>query len=195
MGRPQIFDEDEVITKALDIFWANGFHGTSTRDIIDGTGLSNGSFFNSFTDKNKMYLKCLQKYMDIYMTKLEQLLLSGDPFKEKMENLLQYTVRKDTRSGRYKGCFHFNTVLDQAIDDEKILKLTSEISGKIEDSVKKAVDTARKNNELSTSVKSITIAQYIITIISGLRVLIKENPSPSKLSNVIATVLDNLPIK
>ena len=100
MARPQVFNEDQVIEKAMEMFWEKGFDGTSTRDLTDGMGISNGSFFNSFGDKIKLYIKCLQKYDTVYIHPTIDLLNTSLPFKEKIKKLLTQTIKA---SGKRAG--------------------------------------------------------------------------------------------
>ena len=62
LGRPREFDEEEALTKILDVFWAHGFSGTSMRDLVDATGLKKGSLYAAFGDKHTIYMKALALY-------------------------------------------------------------------------------------------------------------------------------------
>src|ERR1700756_3742741 len=94
MGRPQVFNEELVIDKALNVFWQKGYSGASTRDLINATGISNGSFFNSFGDKRHLYFKCLQKYDAVYISALENLLNKPLTFKKKIKTVLLEVTKK-----------------------------------------------------------------------------------------------------
>lgn len=194
MARPQVFNEDTVIEKALDVFWQKGFGGASTRDLINATGISNGSFFNSFGDKKTLYLKCLQKYDAVYITALENLLIKPLKFKHKIKAvLLEATKKKSPGNDAYEGCFFFNTSIDSSIDDADILGIADEIHQRIEKAFVSAVDMAKEAGEISKDIKSIELAQYLFNIVNGLRAQLLNSPQQSAIDNIINTTLDLLP--
>ncbi len=195
MGRPQAFNEDEVIDKALDVFWEKGFLGASTRDLIEATGISNGSFFNSFGDKKQLYLKCLDKYNKLYVSSLENLLGSNLPFKEKIRKTLQAASRKSVGKDVYAGCFVYNTLIDKGADDPNIMDASREINARMDQAFVTAVELAKKNKELQANVKVTPLAQYLSTIAGGLRILVLQNPAESHISNIIQQTLAFLPLR
>jgi len=193
MGRPQAFDEHLVLDKALTVFWEKGYSNTSTRDLIAATGISNGSFFNSFGDKKTLYLKCLQKYDAVYMSQLEALLNAPVPFKEKIKTVLTDAVKKADNKTGYQGCFFFNTSVDNGIDDDEILTLSKQINTKTEQAFITAADLAKKRNELPASVDSVAMGQYLFNVTTGLRALILKDHTQATLANIIATTIALLP--
>ncbi|KAA2239322.1 TetR/AcrR family transcriptional regulator [Chitinophaga agrisoli] len=195
MGRPQAFNEDEVIDKALDVFWEKGFLGASTRDLIDATGISNGSFFNSFGDKKQLYLKCLQKYNKVYVSSLEHLLGSNLPFKEKIRKTLQAASRKTVGKDLYSGCFLYNTLIDKGVDDVNITETSREINARMDQAFINAVELAKKNKELLPAVKVTPFAQYLSNVAGGIRILVLHNPSEAHINNVIQQTLAFLPLR
>ena len=192
MGRPLQIKEELVVDEAMKLFWENGFSQTSTRDIIKVTGISNGSFFNSFGDKSNLYLKCLIRYRDIYMDKLEDMLTTDELFINKLKKILLYVVRKEKSKNSYVGCFHFNTVFDKTIQDKEIQLLSNKIGRSVEVMFKNAIQTAIRRNEVKKSVRAENLTQYILTLISGLRVLLRTNPNRNVVSNIIETTIQSI---
>ncbi|TAJ47344.1 MAG: TetR/AcrR family transcriptional regulator [Chitinophagaceae bacterium] len=192
MGRPLQIKEEQVVDTAMNLFWEKGFSQTSTRDIIKNTGISNGSFFNSFEDKSNLYLTCLVRYREIYMSKLEDMLIEEEPFIDKLRKILLYVVRKEKGKNSYIGCFHFNTVLDETIQDREIQLLSDEISRSIGTMFKKAIQKAIKNKEFKKTIHAENLTQYILTLISGLRVLLRTEPDKQIVSNIIETTIQSV---
>ncbi|MBC7799426.1 MAG: TetR/AcrR family transcriptional regulator [Gemmatimonadaceae bacterium] len=54
-----MFSDDEVIEGVADVFAARGFKGTSVQMLADASGLGKQSLYNSFGDKQTLYLKAL----------------------------------------------------------------------------------------------------------------------------------------
>ena len=62
MSRPREFDKDAALEGAMDIFWRQGFAATNLPDLLTAMGLTRGSFYKAFTDKETAYLKALDFY-------------------------------------------------------------------------------------------------------------------------------------
>lgn len=194
MARPRIHDEDIVIDKALQIFWEKGFSETSSRDLIAATGMSNGSLFNRYGDKNKLYLACLQKYEAVYVAGLERLLVSELPFKQKIKKVLESTLKKAPATGTYEGCFFFNSSVDAGIGDESISSLTDSIHRRLEKAFRTATGMAKKNEKLILKMDTADLAGYLMTVTTGLRALVKAGKPAAELNRTIRLTLEFLSI-
>lgn len=59
MGRPKQFSDGEVVEGVAAVFSAHGFNGTSVQMLADACSLGKQSLYNSFGDKQALYLKAL----------------------------------------------------------------------------------------------------------------------------------------
>ncbi|WP_026909448.1 TetR/AcrR family transcriptional regulator [Patulibacter minatonensis] len=62
MGRPRKFDEREVVVAARRQFNETGFHGTSVDELSRATGLSKGSLYGAFGDKEGLFRRVFDDY-------------------------------------------------------------------------------------------------------------------------------------
>jgi len=62
MARPKKFNEDDVIDKAVKVFWAKGYEAASIQDLIDAMGIQRGSLYGTFGGKQSLFLKSLKRY-------------------------------------------------------------------------------------------------------------------------------------
>jgi len=194
MARPRIYDEDVVINKALNLFWKKGFSDTSSRDLVAATGISNGSLFNSFGDKNRLYLACLQKYDAVYIAALERLLVSDIPFREKIEKVFKGTAKKIADGSGYEGCFYYNSSVDSGIHDDAISTLTLAIKYRLEQAFHTAVDMARETGQLSVKSDGTDLAEYLMTVTTGLRSIVKANTPEAEMARSIRSAIKFLPL-
>ncbi|MEM7438290.1 MAG: TetR/AcrR family transcriptional regulator [Pseudomonadota bacterium] len=62
MARPREFDPEVALQGATNIFWRRGFKATSLPDLLDAMGLTRGSFYKAFRDKENVYMLALDYY-------------------------------------------------------------------------------------------------------------------------------------
>ncbi|MDQ6889496.1 MAG: TetR/AcrR family transcriptional regulator, partial [Bacteroidota bacterium] len=60
MPKKEMFDNEEVLKKALSLFWEKGYNGTSISDLETVTGINRSSIYNTYGDKNQFFLKALE---------------------------------------------------------------------------------------------------------------------------------------
>lgn len=64
IGRPRNFDYDDVLAKAMQVFWEKGYDGASVRDLTQAMGITGPSLYSAFGDKRELYLKAIDMYSD-----------------------------------------------------------------------------------------------------------------------------------
>src|ERR1700754_2513475 len=47
-GRPRSFDREQALARAMEIFWAKGFEGTSMTDLTEAMGIGSPSLYAAF---------------------------------------------------------------------------------------------------------------------------------------------------
>lgn len=110
MSRAIDFDKDEIITKAMNIFWAKGYDGTSLKDLTHATGLLKGSLYNTFTSKENLFLLCLEKYGHFSRSFFYT---DGDP-KKYLKDFFNRLINEGVKKENINGCLVMNTCLEFA---------------------------------------------------------------------------------
>jgi TetR/AcrR family transcriptional regulator, copper-responsive repressor len=62
-GRPREFDPDEVLDRALALFWRKGFSATSLDDLCEAMDLNRPSLYRAFGDKRALYRRALARFV------------------------------------------------------------------------------------------------------------------------------------
>jgi AcrR family transcriptional regulator len=62
IGRPREFDIDRALERAMELFWRQGYEGTSLADLTRELGLTRPSLYAAFESKEGLFLKALDLY-------------------------------------------------------------------------------------------------------------------------------------
>ena len=92
MARTIAFDEEATLDKVMDLFWSTGYADTSAQDLVDRTGLSRSSLYNSFGDKHALFLRVLQRYRERESAGLIAFLETSEPSAASIRSLLNGVV-------------------------------------------------------------------------------------------------------
>lgn len=63
MPKQALYNLDQVLSQAIDIFLEHGFHGASMDEIIARTGFNRRAFYQQFTSKQVFLYKVIDYYM------------------------------------------------------------------------------------------------------------------------------------
>jgi AcrR family transcriptional regulator len=110
MARPRQFDEAEVLDKALQVFWRQGYEGTSLSDLLDATGLTKSSLYAAFGGKADLFRQVV-KYYDAEHLGFRQRALDETTPRQIVERLLHGTVDLHTGPNTPPGCLETGAAL------------------------------------------------------------------------------------
>lgn len=177
MARQREFNEEKVLDALRDVFWENGYEGTSYSDIMTATGLQKGSLYAAFGNKRALYQKALSRYDDIEVSDAVHM-LHNDNLTPSMRIEIMMTGPVDaaqTKEGRW-GCLLCNAAVDQAPIDEET-----------ENSVKASMD--RLKSALIYAIKDETKADHILAAYFGARVMVKAGFGKDRMKNIRTQIL------
>ena len=64
MGRPKQFIREEVLQKALPLFWEKGISATTVQDLEAATGVNKSGLYSEFENKEDIFLASLRYYLE-----------------------------------------------------------------------------------------------------------------------------------
>jgi AcrR family transcriptional regulator len=61
-GRPRSFDRDLALRKATELFWEQGYEGTSITDLTEAIGIAAPSLYAAFGSKEALFREAIERY-------------------------------------------------------------------------------------------------------------------------------------
>jgi AcrR family transcriptional regulator len=110
MGRPKGFSREDVLTKAISLFWQKGFAETSLQDLEQATGVNKSGLYAEFEDKEDIFLESLRHYLN---TRGGDDLLASSP--KGWDNIENFLRSGQTCYSGCRGCFSINSLRDIAV--------------------------------------------------------------------------------
>src|SRR3979411_2474748 len=110
MGRPKNFSREEVLEKAMPVFWTQGFSETRLQDLEKATGVNKSGLYTEFRDKEDLFVACLRHYLESHG---KRGLLTKEPLGWK--NIETFLKNGPLNKGEQQGCFSVNSMREFAI--------------------------------------------------------------------------------
>ncbi|WP_405568888.1 TetR/AcrR family transcriptional regulator [Winogradskyella sp. Asnod2-B02-A] len=131
MPRTKKYNEEEVIEKAMNLFWRNGYETTSMQMLEKEMGINKFSIYSSFGSKNGVFLeslKCYKQKLNKLINELKSTQKGILGIKQYFYDFIEFT--KETEFG--KGCLVTNTANEIGEDadeqiKESLAKFTNEV--------------------------------------------------------------------
>lgn len=126
-GRPKSIEQKQLLSKAVECFWRNGYLNTSVRDVALTAGVTTGTLYNEFANKDALYNAALNHYIEtITQPRVDNILLAESaPFLAKGESdsavariryFISSTVLGLPSSVAHQACLLVNSHIE--IDDK-----------------------------------------------------------------------------
>ena len=126
MGRPKNFSREEVLEKAMPVFWKHGFADTSLQELERATGVNKSGLYTEFRDKEDLFVACLRHYLE---SQGKRGLLNKEPLGWK--NVETFLKNDPLNKGEQQGCFSVNSMREFAILPDEAYGVVTESPGAI----------------------------------------------------------------
>jgi TetR/AcrR family transcriptional repressor of nem operon len=192
MARTKEFNEEQALDKAVEIFWHKGYNGTSAQDLVSHLGLSRSSLYDTFGDKQKLFVKALKKYQNDNYIKVKEMLDTSANIKETLTVIFKLAVVESLEDRITKGCFMVNSAVELAMHDKEIATIVSSNQKIMEDVFYTAVKKGQQLGQISTKNDARVLARFIFNTYSGIRVLARAGEKDKQVYDDILKAMFSL---
>jgi AcrR family transcriptional regulator len=171
-GRPARFDRHEALHCAMEVFWAQGYEGTTLEDLqFSMGGISPPSFYNAFGSKEKLFRETVKLYVATVGDAAAQALTHEDkPVRAAIEAMLRLTAESFSQPGKPHGCMLVLGAVNCAPANRGAQAYLQAIRQRAPKVIRQRLERAVEKGELSPGLDLDRIAAFYATIIHGLGV-------------------------
>lgn len=177
MPRSKSYDENEVLERAMNVFWSNGYEATSVRLLEKEMGINQFSIYSSFFNKKNLFIESIRWYREYVKQNVYQILLREDSGMKDLEQYLLNTARKKRVPGTAKGCLVVNTAAELGGTDEEIAAEVNIYFNFIREMLKSILQRAVVKGEISAGTDIEKQSAFFLGIMQGLSVASKTMDS------------------
>jgi TetR/AcrR family transcriptional repressor of nem operon len=185
MARTKDFDENEVLAKAVKLFWQKGYNGTSMQDLVDGLGISRSSIYDTFGDKHQLYLKALCTYRQNQVAVRDRILNASVPAKAAIRQLMDLTIDQMMRDKQHKGCFLVNSAVENAPHDKETSAIICQNDRELENAFSEVIKRGQTSGEIASKLDPRALARFLFNNIVGIQVTAKSAADKAAFDDVV----------
>ena len=188
MARPSEFDRDDVLHRAMEVFWCQGFEATGMPDLVEAMGIGRQSLYNAFESKRGLFLEALGVYQAERAKSLQKMLAAAPSPLSGIETLLT-SIAMATGLARTRGCMAVNTAAEIGLSDDDVAAILKRGAQQSRTELAAAVSQAKVLGELPAELDEQAAADFVLTVIRGLRVSAKAGATVAETCNVARMAL------
>lgn len=192
MVRPLKFDPEAVLEKCMLQFWQHGYDNTSIGNLEQASGLKRTSIYNSFGDKESLFKRVIEYFIQTKCVYWTDILLQPDSFVTGVDNLLSTMIRENFDANYPTGCLiaysaagidrHGMEIREAIRQGHNIM-----IEG-LETGIRNAIEAGKLRSDTKVSV----LAMFILNNFQGTMLLSKTIGTETNLQEVKDIILSTI---
>ncbi|KMQ62222.1 TetR family transcriptional regulator [Chryseobacterium sp. BLS98] len=184
-GRPKIFDEQQAIAKATEVFRDKGYDTASAEELLCAMGIGKGSFYLAFKGgKQELYIRSITQFADHFYQKLSDSISASE---NKIQFIRQFFLSLSDASDcdKERGCYLGNALVQLSEKDQKIKNITVQLLKKLQALFAETVRNAQENGEIISTENPEIIGWHLSNLWNGIHVTRRMETSPEILKGII----------
>ncbi|CAX53306.1 Transcriptional regulator, TetR family (plasmid) [Erwinia billingiae Eb661] len=191
MARPREFDIEEVSLKAMHVFWHKGFEATSLTDLLEATGLSKSSLYDTFSSKRGLFLVAFELFRQERMKALKIHLNSKSNAYDSIESFFRLVLAHANQEEPI-GCMSCNEAIELGPHDEEVQQLIAKDFQGIEDALVEAIERGKVDGSIPEFKDSRMHGRALTVTYQGLQVMARSRSVKERLNDALTVVLEAL---
>jgi AcrR family transcriptional regulator len=192
MGRPREFDTDAALEKAMRLFWAKGYEGTSVADLTETLGISKPSLYAAFGDKQSLFRAALERYA-AGPAGYVAAALAKPTSREVAEQLLGGAADLQAGSRTPGGCLTVNGAIACGDEAEPVRQALNAHRTAGVELLRRRFEQAKAQRDLPKDSDPAALARFVAAVVYGMAVLASGGANRKELEQVIRTAMKAWP--
>jgi TetR/AcrR family transcriptional repressor of nem operon len=182
MARSKEFEENEVLEKAMKLFWEQGYEKTSMNDLVEHMGIHRRSLYDTFTDKHTLFLKAMNRFGDRFNGRMATAIKQAETASQALRSIYDFSM--NVEGDTPPGCMFVNSAVELANRDAEVDARATKAFENTEHLLKDIVVWGQQNGEFTKNVEADDLAELLHNTLVGLRVMARTSAAKEKLQRI-----------
>jgi len=190
VARPKEFDRDEVLGRAMDLFWSHGYEATSMADLVEHLGVGRQSLYDTFGDKRALYLAALDHYV---ATGRSCVVLGDDvPVRKQLREFFHALIARALGEPEHGCCMMVLAAAERAPSDDDVAARFCSATAGIEKALVRRLARAQRDGEIGAHHDVLALARFLASSAFGLQLTGRAVRDRRHLEQIAETTLSIL---
>jgi AcrR family transcriptional regulator len=167
MGCPREFDLNGALDRAIEVFWRNGYEGSSIADLTEAMGINPPSLYAAFGNKEGLFRQALDRYVEQRAGYWETA-LAAPTARGMVEGLLRGCADFLSQKCNPPGCLFVRSAASCSEATGDIRRALTARRAQAEARVRQRLEQARLDGELPAQLNPADYTRYVLALLEGM---------------------------
>jgi TetR/AcrR family transcriptional repressor of nem operon len=172
MSRQKDFEPQQIIQKAMMLFWEKGYTATSVDDLVTHLNLNRSSLYHTFGGKHELFMLTLETYSQQIISGVAQILETSPSVKEAFGLICTYTIENTPPMNQW-GCLMVNSITELLPHDEKVAMLAESYTHTLHSLILAKLQQDMEAERVPIKSSPTELAFFLFNTLQGLKVMLK----------------------
>jgi TetR/AcrR family transcriptional regulator, transcriptional repressor for nem operon len=184
-GRPKIYDEQQVIDKAIEVFRDKCYDAASTDELLSAMGIGKGSFYLNFKNgKEELYERSIRRFAEGLNERIKAEMEQSDDPVGYIKDLFYQMIKASPRQ-KNRGCYYGNTLVQLSDEHKSSKALAARLLKDLRQIFLHAINDAQKKGQIARSKDADALAWHLLNFWNGIHITRRMEKSPAILKQLV----------
>lgn len=188
MARTREFNEDQALHQAMLLFWEKGYEATSIPDLLQVMGISRSSLYDTFSDKQTLYIAALEHYKKVSFNR-QAILEQASSVRAGIQQFFEQHITSAYDTGLPGGCFVTNAATTLESRDEKINELIKTSFLNLEQAFCELLEKGRQSGEIDKTTDVKAWSYLLLNLHQSINIMAKADQDQQRAKEMIKFVI------
>jgi TetR/AcrR family transcriptional repressor of nem operon len=173
------------------VFWEKGYEATSIPDLLQAMELSRSSLYETFVDKQTLYVEAIHHYKKIRQNK-RNLLINAPSAKVGIRQYFDQHIASAFDENLPKGCLITNATISLDSPDEQLRKLIWGGFEELEQSFFGLLSKGQQTGEIDPKKDIRALSHLLLNLNQSISIISKVQTDKKMMDDMMNTVIEML---
>lgn len=176
-GRPRKYDTQAAIEAARNVFWAQGFSGTSLDDLSAAMGMNRPSIYRAFGDKESIYRMALAQFAMQMEEGFALTVLQEADFRKGLRNFYRAALEIYSAGEAPLGCMVMCTAPSASVTNPRVQSDLLEVIQQLDKLLLGRIKLAVEQGQMSEVADAKLLSKLIQAVLHSLAIRARAGES------------------
>ena len=192
-GRPRAFDRDQVLSRALEVFWQRGYEPASVSELCKSMGINPPSLYAAFGSKARLFLEAVDHYETVYWDATWARLNEEPDVHQAFNGFLHEAAEIFSSLDGPCGCMVMLAAINVSPDSQEVIESLKALRQEGKQYFQQRLERGVEEGQLPQDTNVKALAATLNTLLEGMAIQARDGDTRTELEGIASVAMSLLP--